>query len=583
VLLLVVVALAAASPALAQRESAGWQSLSGLPGPIASLIPDPDDGSHIYALTAGGLVQTTDAGKSWSSCLAGARFARLVSTPNQPYGTALYAVSDDGIRSSQDGCATWKSLSGAGLLPSAAGIRWLAPYPNNPSILYAGQGGLGGLYRSTDAGATWTAASNGLPPGAWAAALTSDPTKPERVYLGVKYAGDNHPPAYVFRSTDGGLTWHSSSMGLHLLPRNAGEVTALDWSAGVLFAATRSDGLFASYDAGTTWAPANSPRRHSSGQVRLAAPAAPGPAGIQSLVATYDGSLAINTTEGAFTSTDSGASWSALAPPGASGPLVVGVDPKSARVAVADGKSGWTTWLPSPRAVAAAQPSPTPVEETTVPSPPVIVPSTPTEEPTAVAIAPTPTPRPSPTAVAARPAGWLPSDKAEPLDPSVAAYFPQTGHNVKYGFRDYWTNNDGLRLLGYPLTEEFEENGASVQYFERARLEYRNGKIVWGLVGTELTKGRYFKPVRFFPSEDTNIYFGPTQHSLSGPFLAFWRDTGGVNTLGYPISESIKDDGSEYQWFERGRIEWHPWLPEGQQIVLGLVGRELLQARGWIK
>lgn len=56
-------------------------------------------------------------------------------------------------------------------------------------------------------------------------------------------------------------------------------------------------------------------------------------------------------------------------------------------------------------------------------------------------------------------------------------YFPETGHNLGGGFRDYWQANGGLAQFGYPITEEFEEYlpvvppRHRVQYFERARLE----------------------------------------------------------------------------------------------------------------
>jgi hypothetical protein len=178
--------------------------------------------------------------------------------------------------------------------------------------------------------------------------------------------------------------------------------------------------------------------------------------------------------------------------------------------------------------------------------------------------------------------GRKPTDRVEPLDPSVADYFEQTGHNIAHGFRDFWKAHGDVAQFGYPITEEFVENGVIVQYFQRARFEYRDGEVVLGRVGTELTQGQFFRPIPFFPSEDDNVYFGATGHSVSGPFLEFWRDYGQEELLGYPLSESFKDDGSEYQWFERVRFEWHPYLPEGRRIVLGNVGVELLQKRGWL-
>ncbi|MDI3339269.1 MAG: glycosyl hydrolase [Sphaerobacter sp.] len=62
---------------------------------------------------------------------------------------------------------------------------------------------------------------------------------------------------------------------------------------------------------------------------------------------------------------------------------------------------------------------------------------------------------------------------APPAQPEPGRiYFPQTGHYLSYGFKDYWERNGGLAVFGYPISEEFTENGYTVQYFERARFEW---------------------------------------------------------------------------------------------------------------
>jgi hypothetical protein len=504
---------------------------------------------------------------------------RLVAPlPGQGGSATLYSTGTGGLRESADGCQTWKDVPSTGLSPSGASIRWLATHLGNNDVLYAGMDGLGGLYRSVDGGATWQPA-RGLPAGAWVTALTSDPERPERILLGVKYATRYHPPAYIFGSTDGGVTWRSTSLGLHLLPNNGGEIVSLTWAGDTLFAATASDGLHLSTDRGESWQPATMPRTTAASAANALAgaptPKAMPPA-IKELSAGQNGVLVLNTLQGAYRSGDGGRSWESFGPGEAGSRIVVGLDRASGRVALGDTSGMWTHRL---QQAEAAMPTATPQvisqAEPTQPPPPQL--------PTNTPLAPTATPVPPTATAIARPPGWLPSDRAQPEDPEVSAFFEQTGHNVKFGFRDYWFNNDGVSLLGYPLTEEFVENGIPVQYFERARLEYRDGKIGWGLVGRELTEGEFFRPVRFFPSEDDNVYFGPTQHSVSGPFLEFWRDNGGLETFGYPLSESFKEDGSEYQWFERARFEWHPFMPEGERIVLGLIGKEVLQKRGWIK
>ena len=54
-------------------------------------------------------------------------------------------------------------------------------------------------------------------------------------------------------------------------------------------------------------------------------------------------------------------------------------------------------------------------------------------------------------------------------------YFPETHHNVCNGFRAYWEQFGGLAVFGYPLSEEYTENGVVVQVFERARFEWHPG------------------------------------------------------------------------------------------------------------
>ena len=51
-------------------------------------------------------------------------------------------------------------------------------------------------------------------------------------------------------------------------------------------------------------------------------------------------------------------------------------------------------------------------------------------------------------------------------------YFEETRHTLANGFKEYWDENGGVAVFGYPISEEFEEGGYNVQYFERARFEW---------------------------------------------------------------------------------------------------------------
>jgi murein DD-endopeptidase MepM/ murein hydrolase activator NlpD len=51
-------------------------------------------------------------------------------------------------------------------------------------------------------------------------------------------------------------------------------------------------------------------------------------------------------------------------------------------------------------------------------------------------------------------------------------HFPETGQALGFGFLRYWLTNDGRQRLGLPISPELSEEGRTVQYFERGRLDY---------------------------------------------------------------------------------------------------------------
>jgi hypothetical protein len=77
-------------------------------------------------------------------------------------------------------------------------------------------------------------------------------------------------------------------------------------------------------------------------------------------------------------------------------------------------------------------------------------------------------------------------------------YFPETGHMLGGAFLAYWRAHGGLAIFGYPISEEFAENGYTVQYFERNRFEYHPeyagtpSEVLLGLLGVDITRHRGF-------------------------------------------------------------------------------------------
>ncbi|CAA9581452.1 MAG: hypothetical protein AVDCRST_MAG18-3192 [uncultured Thermomicrobiales bacterium] len=174
-------------------------------------------------------------------------------------------------------------------------------------------------------------------------------------------------------------------------------------------------------------------------------------------------------------------------------------------------------------------------------------------------------------------------------------YFPQTGHNLGAHFTLAWRERGGVDLLGYPLSEEFDEGGRVTQYFERAVLQYlpeyaRTPYAVQGLqLGRELTVGREGEPpfARLPDAPGDRAYFPETGHTLGGVFGRAWREGGGLLVFGYPLSEEFTEtnpaDGKSYltQYFERARFEHHPEAAGTvSEVTLGLLGGQRAASLG---
>jgi hypothetical protein len=95
-------------------------------------------------------------------------------------------------------------------------------------------------------------------------------------------------------------------------------------------------------------------------------------------------------------------------------------------------------------------------------------------------------------------------------------------------------------------------------------------------------------PQEYQPAE--TLCFDPKTPCLSGPFLRFWRENGGLPVFGYPISplahEQNPDTGEVYptQWFERNRFELHAVINtepgNSSMIMLGRLGADRLRQDG---
>lgn len=201
---------------------------------------------------------------------------------------------------------------------------------------------------------------------------------------------------------------------------------------------------------------------------------------------------------------------------------------------------------------------------------------------------------PEPTAlsalqVAARPLPPL-------TDSATQRYFSQTGHSVSGAFQRFWETR-GVAIFGYPLTEPFVENGRTVQYFERVRLDAypelanTDREVQVAPLGTALAAAHAgqeaFAPVGAGQTPADGRYFPGTRHTLSEPFRPFWERNGAESIFGEPLSEPVTErfpDGQTYlvQYFVYARLEYHP--AQGgtpAAAVLSPLGRQAMLDRGW--
>jgi len=169
-----------------------------------------------------------------------------------------------------------------------------------------------------------------------------------------------------------------------------------------------------------------------------------------------------------------------------------------------------------------------------------------------------------------------------------------------------------VRLFGFPRTEELHEDGRTVQYFQRARFEYRPERAgstdevqLTPLVELATAAQRPFTGVPL-PSAAAGgndgrlVLSDPTQpgvgHVLTGAFGPFYQARGSERLFGLPLSEEVPwrepgaPPGSEriVQLFQRARFEYVPAAAgsDGTEgfgaVQLALVGDEVLRQRDWL-
>lgn len=144
--------------------------------------------------------------------VAGGRVTAVVGVPGNP---EIYYVgaAAGGVFKTTDGGATWKAIF---TKEGTASIGAIAIAPSNPNFVWVGTGEANirndvidgaGIYFSSDAGHSWKLM--GLSGAGQISSVIVDPSNPDVVFVGVLgHAWAPNSDRGVFRTTDGGKTWN---------------------------------------------------------------------------------------------------------------------------------------------------------------------------------------------------------------------------------------------------------------------------------------------------------------------------------------------------------------------------------------
>lgn len=228
---------------------------------VYELTIAPSDGDILFAYSFGrGIYRSRNSGATWERVLEGAPFVGITVDPTDANVVYVAAV-EQGVLRSTDGGDQWTPANTGLLLLGAVSIAIDA---GDPSRLHLANAGF--AFRSTDRGATWLPAHPGIPN---LQQVASVPGVPNAAYARTLSYADG---GGIYRTTDGGETWSPilrppGPSTLHHLAPDPGRPESV-------YVADST--LWRTRDSGTTWARLDSGPPLIAGRALAVSPLEPG-------------------------------------------------------------------------------------------------------------------------------------------------------------------------------------------------------------------------------------------------------------------------------------------------------------------
>jgi photosystem II stability/assembly factor-like uncharacterized protein len=275
-----------------------------------------------------GVYKTTNGGANWTQSNTGLTYSHVqclaisASNPNIIFaGTdSLGGWTTSGVYKSTDAGANWTLVSQD--IYDSKGIQALIVHPTNPNIVYCGvfnayAVSAVGIWKSTNGGVNWIPASTGMD-NKQVLCLAFNPLNPNVLYTGTSMLSPSAStgPCKIFKSCDAGGTWTAVVNGIPQLSTDNNPIRCLSVStadtgivlAGLFMnATTLTGGMYLTTNGGQAWTKIHTGLTNATGTLPRSCLIKPG--SINEFYVGMDNSSTA-TAKGVYRTTNAGATWS---------------------------------------------------------------------------------------------------------------------------------------------------------------------------------------------------------------------------------------------------------------------------------